>query len=89
MTSSTSSAAWLPAAIARAAVVTARPARAVPTRGRHRASEVPGLVQAVADTHDVDQSGRHAEDEWSRQLFDPTRDGVDAFDWLGFTAARH
>ena len=45
MTSSASSASWLPAAIARAAVVhpapTARP-------GRHLAPDVPGLVRIAA-----------------------------------------
>jgi hypothetical protein len=29
-------------------------------------------------------SGRHTESEWSREMHDPQRDEVDAFDWLGF-----
>jgi hypothetical protein len=89
MTSSASSAAWLPAAIARAAVVTAPPAQALPTPGRHRAPQVPGLAEAVATLEDVDRTGRHAEQEWTREVFDPERDEVDAFDWLGFTAVQH
>jgi hypothetical protein len=34
-------------------------------------------------TGDLDRHGRHAEPEWSRQLFDSLRD-EDPFDWLGF-----
>jgi hypothetical protein len=86
MTSSASSASWLPAAIARAAVVTHAPAQHVPT-GRHLAPEVPGTVR-IAMPEDLARTGRHAEPEWSRATFDPTRDEVDAFDWLGFTAAQ-
>jgi hypothetical protein len=36
-------------------------------------------------------SGRHRAPEmpeWSRVAFDPARDVVDAFDWLGFEAAQ-
>jgi hypothetical protein len=29
--------------------------------------------------------GRHAEPEWSREMFDATRD-EDPFQWLGFSA---
>jgi hypothetical protein len=86
MTSSASSASWLPAAIARAAVVTHAPAQRVPT-GRHLAPEIPGMVR-IAAPEDLSRTGRHAEPEWSREVFDPERDEVDAFDWLGFTAAQ-
>jgi hypothetical protein len=77
----TSSATWLPAAIARAAVVTALPAQAVPTGGRHAAPEMPRVV-AIAAPEDLDRHGRHADAE-----FDPARDEVDVLTWLGFTAA--
>ncbi len=30
------------------------------------------------------RTGRHAEPEWARGLFDPQRDD-DPFEWLGFT----
>jgi hypothetical protein len=83
MTSSASSAAWLPAAIARAVVAPTPPARPVPTDGRHAAPEVPGRFEiAVAEEL---RPGRHAEPEWSREVFDPERDG-DPFEWLGFSA---
>jgi hypothetical protein len=81
MTSSASSATWLPAAIARAAVVHAAPA--VRPGGRHLAPAVPGMVR-IAAPEDLTRSGRHTESEWSRELHDPRRDEVDAFDWLGF-----
>jgi hypothetical protein len=81
MTSSASIANWLPAAIARAAVVaptpTARPG------GRHLAFEAPGALR-IAAPEDFTRTGRHVEPEWSRELHDPRRDDVDAFDWLGF-----
>jgi hypothetical protein len=83
-----SSATWLPAAIARAAVVSHPPAQAVPTTGRHLAPSVAGTVR-IAAAEDLGRRGRHAEPEWSREVFDPARDEVDAFDWLGFTAARN
>jgi hypothetical protein len=57
MTSSASSATWLPVAIARAENVAAE--RTGP--------------------------GRHAEPEWSRDMYDATRD-EDPFEWLGFGA---
>ena len=81
MTSSASTAAWLPAAFARAAVVT--PTVHAVRPGRHAAPESRGPVETVA----VDQAGtgRHAEPEWSRKLFDPRRD-EDPFEWLGFSA---
>ncbi|TFV65341.1 UNVERIFIED_ORG: hypothetical protein E4P37_10605 [Bacillus sp. AZ43] len=82
MTSPASTATWLPAAIARAAVVTRPPAQQVPTGGRHRAPE---SVEGVVVAADLDRPGRHAEPEWSRQWFDALRD-EDPLDWLGFVA---
>ena len=78
MTSFASPATWLPAAIARAAVVPAAPGSA-----RHSAPEAPGLVEIVA----AEQSGagRHAEPAESCKLFDAARD-EDPFEWLGFSA---
>ena len=81
MTSAASSAAWLPAAIARAAVLTPS-APAARAGGRHSAPEAPGVVEIVAADHTG--RGRHAEPEWSRELFDATRD-EDPFEWLGFS----
>ena len=79
MTSTASSAAWLPAALARAAVV---PQAAPAVRaGRHAAAEAPGRVEIV--TAERLRPGRHAEPAWSRELFDPARD-EDPFEWLGF-----
>jgi len=80
--SSSASATWLPAAIARVA------AAATATGPRHLA---PGadddlLLGAFWNTDGI-SSGRHAEPEWSRELFDPRRDG-DPFAWLGFDAER-
>ena len=80
MTSLASRAAWLPAAIARAAVV---PPEAASRTGRHAAPEAPGLLEIVAAAEL--SPGRHAEPEWSREAFDPQRD-EDPFEWLGFTA---
>ena len=40
----------------------------------------------MAMTDDLDRRGRHAEPEWSRQMFDSLRDD-DPFDWLGFADA--
>ena len=80
MTSAASSAAWLPAAIARAAVLTPP---AVPSGGRHSAPESAGRVAIVAVEHV--RPGRHAEPEWSREMFDAARD-EDPFEWLGFSA---
>jgi hypothetical protein len=72
MTSSASSATWLPAAIARTAVVSpTAPTRS--QRGRHRAPEAPGTL-TFATHEQLARTGRHAEQEWSRELFDPRRD---------------
>lgn len=79
MTSFASPAAWLPTALARAVAS----APAAPTRGRHLAPESPGSVR-IAAPEDLTRTGRHTEPEWSRELHDPVRDEVDAFDWLGF-----
>jgi hypothetical protein len=81
MTSSASSATWLPAAIARAAVVS--PSGTTRPGGRHLAPDVPGMVR-IAAPEDLSHSGRHTEPEWSRSLHDPRRDEIDAFEWLGF-----
>lgn len=77
MTSLPASAAWLPAALARAAAVPSPAPVARPAR------ETDGPVETVA----TDQGGpdRHADAAWSRELFDPTRD-EDPFEWLGFSA---
>ena len=83
MTSSATSVAWLPAAIARAAVVPPSSSPAVRTRGRHTAPEAPGVAEIVAA--ELAHPGRHAEPEWTRELFDPRRD-EDPFEWLGFGA---
>jgi hypothetical protein len=83
MTSSATPA-WLPALIARPAVV--RPAPAPRAGGRHLAPEIPGLVR-IAAPEDLTRSGRHVEPEWSRALHDPRRDEIDALEWLGFGGA--
>jgi len=88
MTISASSASWLPAAIARAAIVRTTPARDVPRAGRHSAPEVPGIIR-IAIPEDLARTGRHAEPEWSRDLHDPQRDEPDPLSWLGFTPSRH
>ena len=68
--------AWLPPGIARKAVV--------PTAGpRHLAPEAESTAETAA-TEVAAHVGRHAEPEWSRELFDPARD-ENPFDWLGFT----
>ncbi|MCW2740627.1 MAG: hypothetical protein JWR45_1049 [Blastococcus sp.] len=89
MTSFASPASWLPAAIARAVAVAVAPSptEPAPTTGRHLAPDVPGVVR-IAAPEDLTRTGRHAEPEWSRGTFDPQRDAVDPFDWLGFTAAQ-
>jgi hypothetical protein len=70
---------WLPAGIARKAVLPAVPSP------RHLAPE-PEPVETLPAGVAVDLApGRHAEPEWARDLFDPARDG-DLLDWLGFTA---
>jgi hypothetical protein len=81
MSSSASSATWLPTALARAAVGT--PAPTGGSGGRHLAPDVPGVVR-IAAPEDLRRSGRHVESEWSRELHDPRRDEVDALEWLGF-----
>ncbi len=85
MSSSASSATWLPAAIVRAAVVTPPAAQWVPTKGRHSApgAEAP---RTMTDDLRLDRGGRHAEPAWSRREFDSLRD-EDPLDWLGFADA--
>jgi hypothetical protein len=82
MTSFASPATWLPAAIARAAVVTPTPS-GMTVGGRHSVPEAPGVVEIVAA--EKAGPGRHAEPEWSREMFDAARD-EDPFEWLGFGA---
>ena len=83
----TSSSSWLPAAIARAAVVSTRPAQNVPSTGRHAAPEVARAIR-IATPEDLLRAGRHAEREWSRDLHDPRRDEADSLSWLGFGPSR-
>jgi hypothetical protein len=88
MTSSASPAAWLPVAMARAAVVPPYPySFPLSTAGsRHSAPEFGIVLEAVAAELDLDRRGRHAESDWCREEFDSSRDEGDVFDWLGFTA---
>ena len=81
MTSFASPPSWLPAALARAAVVP--PAATTSAPARHAAPESPGPVAIVAGRQTG--PGRHAEPAWSRELFDARRD-EDPFEWLGFSA---
>jgi hypothetical protein len=81
MSSSATSATWLPAALARRAVLSPAP---TVTTGRHLAPENPSL-RRIAAPEDLRRSGRHVESEWSRELHDPRRDEVDSLDWLGFS----
>jgi len=39
----------------------------------------------IAAPEDLTRAGRHTEPQWTRELHDPRRDEVDAFDWLGFS----
>jgi hypothetical protein len=88
MTSSASSATWLPAAIARAAIVPPYPSSfpLATDGGRHSGPDFERVLQAVATEFDLDRRGRHAEPDWVRERFDPARDEGDVLDWLGFTA---
>ena len=78
MASTASSAAWLPAALARAVVPQTAPAV---RPARHAAAEASGRVEIVSAERL--RPDRHAESAWSRELFDPVRD-EDPFEWLGF-----
>jgi hypothetical protein len=82
MSSTSSTVRWLPAAIARAAVVSPAPSD---TRPRHLAPDADDSVLRIVTAEVVTSIGRHAEPEWSRELFDPRRD-EDPFEWLGFGA---
>jgi hypothetical protein len=58
-----------------------------PSGGRHRAPETSEAVELLT-SEQIAAGGRHAEPEWDRPAFDPARDDIDAFDWLGFEAAQ-
>jgi hypothetical protein len=77
MSNSASVATWLPPSLVRRTA--APPAQG----GRHLAPESPGPVR-IASSEDVTRTGRHLEAMWSRELHDPSRDEIDAFEWLGF-----
>ena len=87
MTSSASSATWVPAVIARVAVVTPLPQAlpVAPTGGRHNGPEFAQVLEIVASEFDLERRGQHAEPRWSREVYDSARD-EDPFDWLGFVA---
>ena len=84
MSSDASSAAWLRTALVRPVHSAATPS----TGGRHRAPEVSGAVEYLTSEQIASGRGRHAAPEWTREAFDPARDDVDAFDWVGFEAAQ-
>jgi hypothetical protein len=81
MTSSASVTSWLLPGRARTTDATPVPP-ALPA-GRHLAQEGPGRVR-IAAPEELTRAGRPIEQEWSRELHDPRRDEVDAFEWLGF-----
>jgi hypothetical protein len=83
----TSTASWLPAAIARAAVLSTRPAQNVPSTGRHAAPQVPGALR-IATPEDLMRSGRHAEREWRRDPHHTSRDESDPLAWPRLTSSR-
>jgi hypothetical protein len=74
---SVSSTSWLPGALARPPAVGA-------ARPRHLASESDPTMEYRTAVAEAARTGRHAEPEWARGLFDPQRDD-DPFEWLGFT----
>jgi hypothetical protein len=83
MSSSTSPATWLPVAFPRATPISP----AAPSGPRHLAPGTEAEHEAVFAAwaeHDDTPRGRHAEPAWSRELFDPRRDG-DPLAWLGFS----
>jgi hypothetical protein len=84
MSSTVSPTAWVQATIGRSVHATAAPT----TGGRHRAPETPDAVEYLTSEQIAAGPGRHAEPEWTREAFDPARDEVDAFGWLGFQAAQ-
>jgi hypothetical protein len=84
MSSTVSPAAWLQAALASPVHAAAAPA---PRSGRHRAPEEPAAVELLTSEQIAAGPGRHAETEWSREVFDPARDESGALDWLGFETA--
>ena len=84
MSSTVSPAAWVQAALARSVHASAAPTAG----GRHRAPEGTDVVEYLTSEQIAAGPGRHAEPEWIREAFDPERDDVDAFDWLGFEATQ-
>ncbi len=75
------SATWLPAGIARKALLATsrvRPRAPQPERAGQAV-----LTEAVLTQPETPPSGPHAAPEWTRELFDPARDG-DPLEWLGF-----
>jgi hypothetical protein len=84
MSSTVPPAAWLQTVLAHPLHAAAAPT----TGGRHRAPEVSGEVEYLTSEQIAAGPGRHAEPDWTREAFDPVRDEVDAFDWLGFEAAQ-
>jgi hypothetical protein len=74
--------------MARAAIVPPYPYsfRLSTAGGRHSGPDFGSVLETAAAELDLDRRGRHAEPEWSREIFDSSRDEGDAFDWLGFTA---
>jgi hypothetical protein len=82
MTSSAFPAFRLPAALSRASGTQSAEAP------RHLAPQAEdAMLRVVEAGPELARAGRHAEPEWSRLAFDPTRD-EDPFDWLGFSSSR-
>jgi hypothetical protein len=84
-----STATRLPAAIARAAVVTQAPSPAPAARqgGRHRAAETQGPV-TFATLQQLARRGKHSEGQRGRAIAEPRPDEADPLAWLGFAASR-
>jgi hypothetical protein len=80
MSSTTFPITWLPSAIVRLAVPA--PASA-PSGPRHLAPDADDARMDAVTTETISSRGRHAEPEWSREVFDRLRD-EDPFAWLGF-----
>jgi hypothetical protein len=83
MSSTISPASWLPSAIVRLAVPAPAPAPA-PAGPRHLAPDADAHRLDAVPTETISSRGRHAEPEWSREVFDHLRD-EDPFSWLGFS----
>ena len=80
MSSTATPASWLPSAFVRLAVPASAPAPAGP---RHLAPDADVARSDAVATETGPSAGRHAEPEWSREVFDRLRD-EDPFAWLGF-----